>query len=433
MLASSSSPPRSPHPLLVTLLAGGAALATYACMYAFRKPFAVATFDGREIAGIDYKVWLVVAQVLGYMCSKFIGIRVIGELDPRRRASLLLMLIGAAWLALLGFALVPAPWNVPFLFLNGLPLGMVWGLVFSYLEGRRATEAMGAILASSFIFASGLVKTVGKLWLLAGVSEFWMPFLTGAAFALPLLVAVTLLERVPPPDAADRAARHERKPLDRAQRRAFIQRFLPGLVLAIACYVALTAVRDFRDNFEAELFADLGYGNNAALFTQMETPIALAVLLLTAALMWVRDNLRGLMVLHGLMLSGLLTAGLATLAFQAGTLAPLWWLGLVGFGLYLAYVPFNCVFFERLIATFRVAGNVGFLMYLADAFGYLGSVTVLLVREFADLQLSWTQFFAAAVLHLATFGSIALVGSALYFRLKLRRAQRADSPLPHAA
>jgi hypothetical protein len=139
------------------------------------------------------------------------------------------------------------------------------------------------------------------------------------------------------------------------------------------------------------------------------------------------------MVLHGLMLSGLLTTGVATLAFQAGALAPLWWLGLVGFGLYLAYVPFNCVFFERLIATFRVAGNVGFLMYLADAFGYLGSVTVLLVREFADLQLSWTQFFAAAVLHLATFGSIALVGSALYFRLKLRRALRADLPLPHAA
>jgi Family of unknown function (DUF5690) len=432
MLPARTPRSRTLHPLLITLLAGGAALATYACMYAFRKPFAVATFDGRSLAGVDYKVWLVVAQILGYMCSKFIGIRVIGELDARHRARLLLALIGSAWLALLGFALIPAPWNIPCLLLNGLPLGMVWGLVFSYLEGRRATEAMGAILASSFIFASGMVKTVGKAWLLAGVSEFWMPFLTGAVFALPLIAAVWLLERVPAPDAADRAARHERRPMDRDERRAFVARFLPGLVLAIVCYVALTAVRDFRDNFEAELFADLGYGNRAALFTQLETPIAIAVLLLTAALMLVRDNLRGLMVLHGLMLAGLLTAGAATLAFQAGMLAPLWWLGLVGFGLYLAYVPFNCVFFERLIATFRIAGNVGFLMYLADAFGYLGSVMVLLVREFADLHLSWTQFFATAVLDLATFGSIALVGSALYFRLKIRRARRADLPLPQA-
>ncbi|GAB3347416.1 DUF5690 family protein [Lysobacter tyrosinilyticus] len=431
--SSHRAQPRVPHPLQITLLAGSAALATYACMYAFRKPFAVATFSGREIAGVDYKVWLVVAQILGYMCSKFIGIRVIGELDARHRGRLLLMLIGGAWLALLGFALVSAPWNVPFLFLNGLPLGMVWGLVFSYLEGRRATEAMGAILASSFIFASGMVKTVGKLWLLAGVSEFWMPFLTGAVFALPLLLAVRLLERIPPPDAADRVARHERKPLDRAQRRAFVRRFLPGLVLAIACYVALTVVRDFRDNFEAELFIDLGYGQRAGLFTQLETPIAIAVLLLTASLMLVRDNLRGLMALHALMLAGLLTAGLSTLAFRAGLLAPLWWMGLVGFGLYLAYVPFNCVFFERLIATFRVAGNVGFLMYLADAFGYLGSVIVLLSKEFVHLHLSWTQFFSAAVLHLATFGSIALVGSALYFRQKVRSVRRAELALPQSA
>jgi len=423
---------RSRHPAYVTLLAGGAALATYACMYAFRKPFTAATFGGAEFLDVDYKVWLVVAQVLGYMCSKFIGIRVIGELDHARRARLLLALIGVAWLALLGFALVPAPWNIPFLFLNGLPLGMVWGVVFSYLEGRRATEAMGAILASSFIFASGLVKTVGKTLLLAGVSEFWMPFLTGAVFAAPLLLAVRLLERVPPPDAADRAARSERRALSASERRAFVSRFLPGLLLAIAGYVALTIVRDFRDNFEAELFTDLGYGNSATVFAQLETPIAIAVLLLTAGLMLVRDNLRGLMLMHVMMLAGLAIAGLSTLAFQAGALPPLWWLGSVGFGLYLAYVPFNCVFFERLIATFRVAGNVGFLMYMADAFGYLGSVVVLLVKEFATLQLSWTDFFAASVLRLAIFGSLALLGSAVYFRYKVRGERQGDLPLPLA-
>ncbi|WP_369517287.1 DUF5690 family protein, partial [Escherichia coli] len=181
--------------------------------------------------GADYKVWLVVAQVLGYMCSKFIGVRVIGELRAERRASLLLGLIGISWLALLGFALVPAPWNIPFLFLNGLPLGMVWGLVFSYLEGRRTTEAMGAILASSFIMASGVVKSVGKWLLLQGVSEFWMPFLCGLLFLPLLLVSVRMLERIPAPDAADLRERSPRLPMDRTQRRAFVRRFLPGLAL----------------------------------------------------------------------------------------------------------------------------------------------------------------------------------------------------------
>lgn len=412
------------HPWALTVFAGAAALSTYACMYAFRKPFAAASFDGQQWWGADYKVWLVVAQVLGYMCSKFIGMRVIGELRMERRQHLLLGLIGVAWLALLGFALVPAPWNIPFLFLNGLPLGMVWGLVFSYLEGRRTTEAMGAILASSFIMASGLVKTVGKWLLLQGVSEYWMPFLCGLAF-LPLLVlSVRMLERIPPPDADDLRERSPRQPMDREERRAFVRRFLPGLALMILCYVCLTVVRDFRDSFEAELFRDLGYGNSAGVFAAIETPVAIAVLALTAGLTWFRSNLKGLMALHLLMLAGLVTAGLSTLAFQEGALHPLVWLGLVGFGLYLAYVPFNCVFFERLIATFKVAGNVGFVMYLSDAFGYLGSVLVLLAREFSGLQLSWVSFFSSAVVALSLLGGGCVLLSAFYFHHKAMRQAR---------
>ena len=55
--------------------------------------------------------------------------------------------------ALLLFALVPAPYNFGCLFLNGLPLGMVFGLVLSFLEGRRLTEALAAGLCASFIVA----------------------------------------------------------------------------------------------------------------------------------------------------------------------------------------------------------------------------------------------------------------------------------------
>lgn len=130
------------------------------------------------------------------------------------------------------------------------------------------------------------------------------------------------------------------------------------------------------------------------------------------------------------MFAGLLTAGFATLAFRAGALPPLWWLALVGFGLYLAYVPFNCVFYERLIATFRVAGNVGFLMYLSDAFGYLGSVAVLLAKEFSGVQLSWTQFFAQIVLALSALGGVCLLASAVYFHHRASRRVQAPALAP---
>src|SRR5262249_34729404 len=107
--------------------------------------------------------------------------------------------------------------------------------------------------------------------------------------------------------------------------------------------------------------------------------------------------------------------------FRAGALPPLWWLGLIGFGLYLAYVPFTCAFEERLMATFQGAGNIGFMMYLCDACGYIGSISVILLRESGWFHLSWTQFLAYCVLGLSLLGSISVAISAIYFHDKARR------------
>jgi hypothetical protein len=52
-------------------------------MYVFRKPFSVATFEGMELFHVDYKIILIIAQVLGYALSKFIGIKVVSELKAK--------------------------------------------------------------------------------------------------------------------------------------------------------------------------------------------------------------------------------------------------------------------------------------------------------------------------------------------------------------
>src|ERR1700733_6069719 len=98
----------------------------YTCMYGFRKPFTAASFEGIAFFGISYKVVLVISQVIGYMLSKFYGIRFIATMLPSRRAITIIKLISVAWVSLLLFALVPAPYNFIFMFINGLPLGMVW-------------------------------------------------------------------------------------------------------------------------------------------------------------------------------------------------------------------------------------------------------------------------------------------------------------------
>src|SRR6185369_13565092 len=73
-----------------------ACFTTYFCMYGFRKPVSAATFDGEKVWGISFKSALVIAQVLGYMCAKFVGIRFISELNKARRAQYILWLIGSA-------------------------------------------------------------------------------------------------------------------------------------------------------------------------------------------------------------------------------------------------------------------------------------------------------------------------------------------------
>ncbi|HMN89437.1 MAG TPA: DUF5690 family protein, partial [Saprospiraceae bacterium] len=152
---------RSSKPVFITY-AIIAAFGTYFCMYAYRKPFTVATYEGMSFVEVDYKIWLIIVQVVGYMLSKFIGIKIISEMGRRGRLIWLLGLIGIAEGALLLFALIPPPYNIICLFFNGLPLGMIWGIVFSYLEGRTFSEVLGAGLSASFIISSGAVKSVGK-------------------------------------------------------------------------------------------------------------------------------------------------------------------------------------------------------------------------------------------------------------------------------
>jgi Family of unknown function (DUF5690) len=408
---------QSAHHLTFSLYAALVAFGTYSCMYAFRKPFTAAIFEGVTFLGIDYKIWLVITQTIGYACSKFYGIRFIAEMKGNRRAQSILVLMAISWLSLLCFAVVPAPYNIVFLFLNGFPLGMIWGLVFSYLEGRRSTEFMGAVLSISFIFSSGFVKSVGKMTVVDWhVTEYWMPFVTGLVFAIPMLVFVLLLEQIPPPTEKDEQLRTRRAPMNKRERKDFLQAFLPGLVLLIASYVLLTVLRDMRDNFAADIWKDLGYGAQAGIFTQTEIPVSIAIIVIMGLLVFVKNNFHAFMLNHFIVITGFAIAFISTLLFKQHHLDPVWWMTLTGLGLYMGYIPFNCIFFERLIAVFKYVSNVGFIIYVADSCGYLGSVLVMLFKNFSGVSLSWSQFFMDAVLGVSVTGIVMMIVAAWYFK-----------------
>ncbi len=409
---------KAPLPLMA-VYAAVCSFGVYFCMYAFRKPFTAAGFEGLSFLNMSYKVWLVIAQVIGYMLSKFYGIRFISELNKNKRAITIVLLITISWIALFLFAIAPVPYGIIFLLINGFPLGLVWGLVFSFLEGRRATEFMGTVLSVSFIFSSGVVKTVGKSLVIDGhISEMWMPFVTGALFFIPMLLFVWLLNHIPPPSEEDIRYRTVRNPMTKEERKQFLAAFLPGIIIIVASYVLLTILRDFRDNFSNELWVELGYGNQPDIFAETETIVSLIVLLCMSALVLVKNNIKAFLINHYIIIIGYVVALVATLLFINKSINPVFWMTMVGTGLYLSYVPFNALYYERMIAGFKIRGNVGFLMYISDSFGYLGSVFVLLAKNFFGLHLSWTTFFVNLVLIISLFGISATVIAAIYFKRK---------------
>jgi len=94
---------------------------------------------------------------------------------------------------------------------------------------------------------------------------------------------------------------------------------------------------------------------------------------------------------------------------------------MIGLGLYMGYVPFNSIFFDRLLAVFRISGTVGFIMYVADAFGYLGSVAIMFFKEFGYANISWLKFFLLSGYLTVIIGGILVVGSLVYFHKKSKR------------
>ncbi|GAA3576406.1 DUF5690 family protein [Snuella lapsa] len=395
-----------------------AAFMCYTGMYAIRKSFLAGQYLDLGFGfDLDAKTVLVVSQVLGYMCSKFLGIKIISEMSHQNRAKWLVGLVGFGLLMLLVFAYVPSTLKAFTLFFNGLPLGMVFGVVFSYLEGRRNTELLAAALSATFIFSTGLVKTVGVVLMQnLNVSENIMPFVTGLLFFPLFLLSVWMLSVSKKPSEDDIKERSERLPMTKSERKLFLKQHGIGFSGLVVVYILLTIVRDFRDNFIVEFWNELGYAQMPGLITLTEVPVAVIVLVIAAFGILLRNSHRafnwGMWLTAG---SGVLILVISIL-FKSALVSPVIWVITTGIGVYLPYILFHCLIFERLVAFLRVKGNVGFLFYTADALGYLGSVFVLLYKEAINYKGSWVRFFEQININAAIAVFVVSILTLFYFR-----------------
>ncbi|MBA4852356.1 DUF5690 family protein [Emticicia sp. BO119] len=367
-----------------------AAFGTYFCMYAFRKPFTTGLYENYELWGMGYKSILIISQVFGYMLSKIIGIKVIAELKPKSRILLIIGLITFAEVALLAFGFVPFPYNFGLLFLNGLPLGMVWGVIFSFLEGRKLTEFLSLGLSLNLVMTSGVLKTI-YLYLQETyqINEFHLPYVIGLIFLPFFLFFVWMLAQIPPPNHEDTLLRNQRTAMTKDDKRKIIKEFGLGLFCFVGMYLLMATVRDFRDNFAVEVWREIDPDFSKIIFSEIETTIGLIVVSLIALIAFIRNNFYSYLTFTAMMLMAVAACGGSTWAFQQQIIPAKLWMLSLGIGLFLPYLLIQTVVFERLIALFRVKGNVGFLVYICDSIGYLGSVSLLIYREFFLKQISF--------------------------------------------
>lgn len=423
-----NSTPRTTHrklsDFLFILWAGGAALFSYSLVYALRKPFTAAGFDGLDFFGMDYKTATSIIQIFGYLVAKFIGIKLISELKREGRLRFIVLSAAVAELSLILFGVLPQPYNVFALFFNGLSLGCMWGVIFSFLEGRRVTDLLASLMGLSIAISSGTAKSIGLFTLNSlHISEFWMPALIGA-FAFPLLSLLGyLMNRLPAPTQEDIELRTRRVTLDATQRKALFKNFMPVLLLLFAANLFITVMQDIKEDFIVKIIDVSAY--SSWIFAKVDGIVTILIMLIFGLMSLVRSHIKALCLLLLLVMCG--AAALSYIAFNYDTLqvSPLTWLFTQSLCLYTAYLSFQTIFFERFIACFKVKGNVGFFIITIDFIGYVGTLALLLFKELKASEMDWAVFYNQMSAFVGAACCIAFAASAVYV-VQAKRIANAD-------
>lgn len=359
---------------LFVLWAGGTALLSYSLVYALRKPFTAAEFEGLQVYGMYYKIAVSIIQLLGYVSAKLLGIKYISELRSEGRLKFIIGSAALSEISLIAFGVLPIPYNIVALYFNGLSLGCMWGVIFSFLEGRRTTDILASIMGVSMALSSGVAKSLGLYALnQLHVSEFWMPALIGAN-------------------------------------------------------LLLTVQRDIKEDFIVCII-DVQTISSWA-FAQIDSIATFVLLAVFALLATTYNHLKVLCML--LILS---TFGMGTLAFLGATegnehIPTTIWLFLQSLCLDIAYLSFQTIFFERFIACFKIKGNVGFFIITIDFVGYLGTLGLLLFKEFCASHIDWASFYNHMSLFIGVACCLSFIASLIYMIYARKRKQ---GPLPEKA
>lgn len=390
----------------------------YTCAYAFRKPFTVGLYEGETLFGFDAKVIYVLAEIIGYACSKFIGVRILPSMKPNQRILYVIGLMSVSEIALLGFAIFPPTLKIMAICISGLPLGMIWGILFSYIEGRRISELINVGLSVAMIISSGIVKTFGQFVMNTfNTPEYWMPVVTGLLCYPIMIFGALMLNKIPEPNEKDKECRTERLPMNKQEQKEFFNRFMVGIFALVVFYGALTVFRELRDSFAADVWKELNIVDSL-IFTKTEIPIALVILSMMGFIVFVKSNRLARNIIYVIASVGCIILLISTWMYTKGIISAITWMIISGMGMYMGYIPFTYLI-ERLIASIKVTSTAVFLIYLADSAGYLGTTIVFIVKNFSDINTSWVHMIVNTAYAIGIISLFSIFITFWYFRKQI--------------
>ena len=385
----------APPPKYLALRLAFFSWGNYLCMYGMRKPWSALQYVGDPpLLGMNPKVAIAVAQIVGYFCGKLLGIWIVPRVTKRALVSVLIFIGCNCTLGWLGLYLLPrGVLTLLSVSVGSFPLAMVWSLVYRYIEGRRCSDAVGGAFGTSVILGPGVSKLAGSALASVchsmGVSEWGVPFIATALFFLPgYVLCIWGLECCPPPTAAEISEMGDRT-ADNAGGRSGGSTFFKVLVshwpgvLTVGVYNAcMLAVREVRDVFQPELWQALyGHVPQPVTFLFTEIPSTLIVLFLCQRVGAIRSPHTALLLLHAMMLACGLMMPLLNVLRSLGIISGASWFMGLGASLSLGAVIVSSCFFDRVISALRSSSSAGVLIQAADMLGYIGTLTALYVVE----------------------------------------------------
>jgi hypothetical protein len=194
--------------------------------------------------------------------------------------------------------------------------------------------------------------------------------------------------------------------------------------MIVAAYLLVSIARGVRADFAPEIWKALGATVVPATFSNSELLVALGVLVANGLSILIVDNHKAFFASIGVSLSGCALMIAALVGRQRGLIDPFPFMVLLGLGLYLPYVAVHTTIFERLIAMTRDRGNLGFLLYVADAAGYIAYAALVLVRGWLPVQADPLGFFMNTWWVIGLLTLLSLIAGGFYF------AMHAVRPLP---